>query len=57
MSSSKNIMNAIQELIDRKFNVVCFDWRGQGMSDRMIEMLKNNTLKIYQFIPKTYHIL
>lgn len=27
----------IQELIDRNFNVVCFDWRGQGMSDRMID--------------------
>jgi len=29
----------IQELLDRKFNVVCFDWRGQGLSDKMI---KNN---------------
>tara|TARA_Y100000996_G_scaffold415397_1_gene409822 strand:- start:1633 stop:2580 length:948 start_codon:yes stop_codon:yes gene_type:complete len=27
----------IQELIDRNFNVVSFDWRGQGMSDRMID--------------------
>ena len=27
----------IQDLLDRHFNVVCFDWRGQGMSDRMIE--------------------
>ena len=27
----------IQELLDRNFNVVCFDWRGQGMSDRMID--------------------
>ena len=27
----------IQELIHRNFNVVCFDWRGQGMSDRMID--------------------
>ncbi len=26
----------IQELINRNFNVVSFDWRGQGMSDRMI---------------------
>ncbi len=33
----------IQELIDRNFNVVCFDWRGQGMSDRMI----NNINKSY----------
>ena len=27
----------IQELLDRGFNVVCFDWRGQGLSDRMIK--------------------
>ena len=33
----------IQDLIDRNFNVVCFDWRGQGMSDRMI----NNQNKQY----------
>jgi len=27
----------IQELLDRNFNVVCFDWRGQGLSDKMIK--------------------
>ena len=26
----------IQDLLDRNFNVVSFDWRGQGMSDHMI---------------------
>jgi len=26
----------IQEFLNRSFNVVCFDWRGQGMSDKMI---------------------
>ena len=26
----------IQELLNRNFNVVCFDWRGQGLSDKMI---------------------
>ena len=26
----------IQEFLDRNFNVICFDWRGQGMSDRML---------------------
>ena len=26
----------IQEFIDRGFSVICFDWRGQGMSERMI---------------------
>jgi len=29
----------VQEFLDRNFNVVCFDWRGQGLSDKMI---KNN---------------
>jgi len=33
----------IQDLIDRNFNVISFDWRGQGMSDRMI----NNKNKQY----------
>ncbi len=27
----------IQEFIDRGFDVICFDWRGQGLSDRMIK--------------------
>tara|TARA_B100002052_G_scaffold298259_1_gene331229 strand:- start:25557 stop:26510 length:954 start_codon:yes stop_codon:yes gene_type:complete len=27
----------IQELIDRNLDVICYDWRGQGMSDRMID--------------------
>ncbi len=27
----------IQEFIDRGFSVICFDWRGQGMSERMID--------------------
>lgn len=27
----------IQEFLNRKFIVICFDWRGQGMSDRMID--------------------
>ncbi len=26
----------IQEFIDRGYSVICFDWRGQGMSERMI---------------------
>ena len=26
----------IQEFLDRNYNVVAFDWRGQGMSERMI---------------------
>ena len=35
----------IQELIDRNYCVISFDWRGQGMSDRVIENLNK------QFIP------
>ncbi len=27
----------IQEFIDRGYSVICFDWRGQGMSERMID--------------------
>ena len=27
----------IQEFITRGYSVICFDWRGQGMSDRMIK--------------------
>ena len=27
----------IQEFIDRGFSVICFDWRGQGMSERIID--------------------
>ncbi len=26
----------IQEFIDREYSVICFDWRGQGMSERII---------------------
>ena len=26
----------IQEFIDRNYNIIAFDWRGQGMSDKMI---------------------
>src|SRR6056300_936587 len=35
----------IQELIDRNYSVISFDWRGQGMSDRIIENINK------QFIP------
>ena len=27
----------IQEFIDRGYSVICFDWRGQGMSERIID--------------------
>ena len=35
----------IQELLDRNFNVVCFDWRGQGMSDRMTTNIHKQYIK------------
>ncbi len=35
----------IQEFIDRGFCVVCFDWRGQGMSERMIDDKRKQFIK------------
>ena len=55
----------IQEFLDRNFSVVCFDWRGQGMSDKMIDDSKKQFIEdfniheedlkfiIKQFIAKT----
>ena len=40
----------IQEFLDRGFCVICFDWRGQGISDRMIKDKRKqylNDFKIY----------
>ena len=42
----------IQELLDRNFNVVCFDWRGQGMSDRMIEDLNKQYVEDFSIHTK-----
>ena len=38
----------IQELIDRNFDIVCFDWRGQGMSDRMTRNINKQYIKDFQ---------
>lgn len=35
----------IQELLDRGFYVVCYDWRGQGMSDRIIKDANKQFIK------------
>ena len=35
----------IQEFIDREFIVICFDWRGQGMSDRQIKDINKSFIK------------
>ena len=32
----------IQEFIDRGYSVICFDWRGQGMSERMIDNINKS---------------
>ena len=42
----------VQELLDRNFNVVCFDWRGQGMSDRMIEDLNKQYIEDFSIHTK-----
>ena len=36
INTLEKYFETIQELLDRGFNVICFDWRGQGLSDRMI---------------------
>lgn len=38
----------IQELLERNFNVVAFDWRGQGLSDRMIKGKKKQYIKDFE---------
>lgn len=35
----------IQEFIDRNYSVICFDWRGQGMSDRMLSDRNKSFIK------------
>tara|TARA_B100001540_G_scaffold56363_1_gene50949 strand:+ start:3867 stop:4868 length:1002 start_codon:yes stop_codon:yes gene_type:complete len=35
----------IQEILDRGFYVVCYDWRGQGMSDRMIKNINKQFIR------------
>tara|TARA_B100001996_G_scaffold370862_1_gene345605 strand:+ start:597 stop:1553 length:957 start_codon:yes stop_codon:yes gene_type:complete len=51
----------IQELIDLKYDVVCFDWRGQGMSDRMLKSQNKQYIEDFSihiedmsFIVKTF---
>lgn len=38
----------IQEFIDRGYSVICFDWRGQGMSDRIIEDVNKSFIKNFK---------
>ena len=42
----------IQEFIDRNFNVVAFDWRGQGMSERMIEDIHKQYIEDFKIHDK-----
>lgn len=38
----------IQELLDRNFNVICFDWRGQGLSERMIKDINKQYIEDFK---------
>ena len=38
----------IQEFLNREFIVICFDWRGQGMSDRMIDNQNKAYIKSFK---------
>ena len=38
----------IQEFIDRGYSVICFDWRGQGMSDRMIDDINKSFINDFK---------
>ena len=39
----------IQEFLDLKFNVICFDWRGQGMSDKILEDKSKQHIDDFKF--------
>ena len=38
----------IQEFIDRGYSVICFDWRGQGMSERMIDDINKSFINDFE---------
>jgi len=38
----------IQEFIDREYSVICFDWRGQGMSDRLLQDTNKSYIEDFQ---------
>ncbi len=38
----------IQEFLDREFNVICFDWRGQGLSQRLNRDKNKSFIKSFQ---------
>ena len=38
----------IQEFIDRGYSVICFDWRGQGMSERMIDDINKSFINDFK---------
>ena len=38
----------IQEFLDRKYCVIAFDWRGQGMSDHFLEDIHKSYIKNYK---------
>ena len=42
----------IQEFIDRGYSVICFDWRGQGMSGRMIDDIYKSFITDFKRLDK-----
>ncbi len=38
----------IQEFLDRNFNVIAFDWRGQGMSDHQLKDIHKSFIKSFK---------
>lgn len=38
----------IQEFIDRGYSIICFDWRGQGMSERMIDDINKSFISDFK---------
>tara|TARA_Y100001935_G_scaffold54569_1_gene45618 strand:- start:1065 stop:2036 length:972 start_codon:yes stop_codon:yes gene_type:complete len=38
----------IQEFLDRKYSVIAFDWRGQGMSDHQLTNIHKSYIKDYK---------
>lgn len=39
----------IQEFLDRGYNVICFDWRGQGLSEKMIDNKNKQYIEDFSF--------
>ena len=47
----------IQELLERNFNVVSFDWRGQGMSDKMTTEKHKQFIEDFRIHDEDLHLI